>query len=229
MQQGAEAQVQAKASANVSQLLRDALNTSREFPINSREVYQYQGRGKLWFGRESPPDVLEQMWRKPDGIKQRLDVDLQPTRDEIKRKGSQQKKNWAEGNVNAELRMSGYATSSRAESVTLCPCVWIFCGSKWALKIVQKAIRNLPWVESFLGRSVGLCTGGPQLCSRPTLIPLEELRLHAVSKDSLPYRGGKILYHIAKLDPSLSSPSVCGWLCCTTRSWATNLAIMLTG
>lgn len=201
----------------------DAANISQIYPLDSSEVYQYhQYRSftkKLWFGRASVPEELERQWSKPDGVKQRLDVDLQPTRDEIQRQGSKRGRALPERQFNAELRMTGYTTVPafpQADTVTLRPRIWVLCGSDWVLKMVRKAIKNLGWIDKFLRRSVGYCIGGPQLCTKPSTIPLDVLNCDAGLGCSLNYRDGRIMYHIARLDPRHSSASVCGWLCCAT-------------
>ncbi|CAG9957150.1 unnamed protein product [Clonostachys rosea f. rosea IK726] len=203
------------------QLLREAARTSQQFPASSPHIYQHQGRRKAkpWFGKPwevRVPDILERKWSQAGGIKERLDLDLEPTRIQLTRKASKRKCRRSEREFNAELRMSGVPDPLHPHTITLLPHVWIFCGSEWALKVLEKALRSISWIEGFLNRPVEFCIGGIELCALETVIPLEQLQKHAVSRSSLSYRGGDVLFHIAELYPGLASLSACGWLCCAT-------------
>ncbi|CAG9983696.1 unnamed protein product [Clonostachys byssicola] len=204
-----------------AQLLREAARTSQQFPACSPHIYQHQGRKKAkpWFGKPwevRVPDILEKKWSETGGIKERLDLDLEPTRIQLTRKASKRKCRRSEREFNAELRMSGVLDPLHPHTITLSPHVWIFCGSEWALKVVEKALRSISWIEGFLNRPVEFCIGGIELCALETVIPLEQLQKNAVSSSSLRYRGGYVLFHLAEPHPGFTSLSACGWLCCAT-------------
>ncbi|VUC36510.1 unnamed protein product [Clonostachys rosea] len=203
------------------QLLREAARTSQQFPASSPHIYQHHGRKKAkpWFGKPwevRVPDILERKWSEAGGIKERLDLDLEPTRIQLTRKASKRKCRRSEREFNAELRMSGVLDPLQPHTITLLPHVWIFCGSEWAMKVIEKALRSISWIEGFLNRPVEFCIGGIELCALETMIPLEQLQRYAASNHTLKYGGGDVLFHIAKLHPAFNSPSACGWLCCAT-------------
>ncbi|CAI6088294.1 unnamed protein product [Clonostachys chloroleuca] len=203
------------------QLLRVAARTSQHFPASSSHIYQHQGRKKAkpWFGKPwevRVPDILERKWSEAGGIKERLELDLEPTRTQLTRKASKRKCRRSEREFNAELRMSGVLDPLHPQTITLLPHVWIFCGSEWALKVIEKALRSISWIEGFLNRPVELCIGGIELCTLETVISLKLLQKHAVLSSSLRYRGGDVLFHLAELHPDFTSLSACGWLFCAT-------------
>ncbi|CAH0051917.1 unnamed protein product [Clonostachys solani] len=206
---------------DTQQLLREAARTSQQFPASSPHIYQHHGRKKAkpWFGKPwevRVPEILETKWSEAGGIKERLDLDLEPTRIQLTRKASKRKCRRSEREFNAELRMSGAVDPRHPHTVTLFPHVWIFCGSEWALKVIEKALRSISWIEGFLNRPVEFCIGGIELCGLETVIPLEELQKYAVPSSSLRCSGGDVLFHFAKLRPRFTSLSACGWLCCAT-------------
>lgn len=110
------------------QLLREAARTSQHFPASSPHIYQHQGRKKAkpWFGKPwevRVPDILERKWSEAGGIKERLELDLEPTRTQLTRKASKRKCRRSEREFNAELRMSGVLDPLHPQTITLLPHV----------------------------------------------------------------------------------------------------------
>ncbi|KAF4469360.1 hypothetical protein FALBO_3742 [Fusarium albosuccineum] len=206
-----------KTSDNISEQLREAINYAVDVPLSSPSVHQYGPNPNLWFGTEDMiPQVLKKQWAcdPPVGIKRRLDDDLKPTRGKMRGKAARRGLPRSESDINTDLRMSGFRSSSRQQHVTLSPRLWIFCGSDWAVKGVLKALKGIRWITDLI--PVEVCNGGPEYRSLPSLIPMEHLSSLAEAEHSLQYGGGQVFYHIAKLRPELASSSVCGWLCCAT-------------
>ncbi|KAJ3527135.1 hypothetical protein NM208_g10856 [Fusarium decemcellulare] len=206
-----------ETSDNISEQLREAINHAVDVPLSSPSVHQYGLNPNLWFGTEDMiPQVLKKQWTcdPPIGIKRRLDDDLKPTRGKMRGKAARRGLPRSESDINTDLRMSGFRSSSRQQHVTLSPRLWIFCGSDWAVKGVLKALKGIRWITDLI--PVEVCNGGPEYRSLPSLIPMEQLSSLAEAEHSLQYGGGQVLYHIAKLRPELASSSICGWLCCAT-------------
>ncbi|KAG8165529.1 hypothetical protein KVR01_004081 [Diaporthe batatas] len=105
--------------------------------------------------RNFTPQEIEQIFR-------RLEIDLTHALSKIRAKSCNKPRN--EGMVMIDMRMAG--TPARGSTkVTLRPCIWIFCGSKWCQKIVERDVKALNWLESHNVRCVR--KGGPLLATDP--------------------------------------------------------------
>lgn len=85
--------------------------------------------------RSLTPQEIEQ-------ILLRLEVDLALALSKIRAKSYKKRRN--EDRVMIDMRMAG--TPARGTTkITLRPCIWIFCGSKWCRKIVERDVKALNW------------------------------------------------------------------------------------
>lgn len=107
-----------------------------------------------------PPGLTGQ---EVDDILQRLNIDLTLACARIRAKSLRKPRN--EDMVMIDMRMAG--TPARGSTkVTLKPCIWVFCGSKWCQKIVQRDVKALNWLGPYEVHFVR--KGGPLLSADRT-------------------------------------------------------------
>ncbi|KAK2051890.1 hypothetical protein LY76DRAFT_369678 [Colletotrichum caudatum] len=137
----------------------------RTFDITSPSIFRRK-RSFLWIGKPADvpvPESLRESWSKPGGVKDRLQKDLRPICDGMQRDGAGMPHH--ERLITLDLRMSGYTALLHSGPVTLRPCIWILCGSRWCKKRVSKAVKDLPWTYTFVARPIEVHTGGPRLAT----------------------------------------------------------------
>ncbi|KAI1421671.1 hypothetical protein F5Y12DRAFT_688581 [Xylaria sp. FL1777] len=163
---------------------------------------------------ELPLDAVEQ-WETTD--LDRLKTDLSEVVMEIYRKGIDRESrrrrsalyipSWHhEYDISFELRMSGRATRD-AQQVAIGPSIWLICGSTWACKEINAAMREITWptlpVEIHEGRV-------PVPSTAKGKVDMQKLDL----TDGWHLGDGIMLY--IHVEDSLMDASSCGLLCCAT-------------
>ncbi|KAK2037934.1 hypothetical protein LZ31DRAFT_155807 [Colletotrichum somersetense] len=189
---------------------------SRTFDTASPFIFRHK-KSSLWVGKPADvpvPEPLRESWSKPGGVKERLQKDLHSTCHEMQRDGAGMPFN--ERLVTPELRMSRCTALMRSGSVTLHPCIWILCGSRWCKKRILKAVKDLSWTYTFVDRPIEVHTGGPRLATLHLSVPAVQVRWDQMAKDGIGYMGGRILHHVERDDSRIEHMSACGMLCCTT-------------
>lgn len=121
---------------------------SRQRPMNSDEIELEVSSPKLrlFKGRRyiALPDVRPPCLEEEEitDIIERLEMDLKAAFGKIKAKSH--RKPSRESSLIIDMRMSGELQRGLTK-VKLKPCIWLFCGSKWCRKIVEKDIKKLNW------------------------------------------------------------------------------------
>ncbi len=128
----------------------DPFNRDNEIQLElaSPKLLSARDGSGIYYGNDEitvPPEVLK-LWSTV--VLKRLTIDLRSTQRRIRRRKSSPGSDPDDRNVYVELRMSG-KKEKNATVVTLRPCVWIMCGSKWCQKVVQKTVRDIEWMSAY--------------------------------------------------------------------------------
>jgi hypothetical protein len=91
-----------------------------------------------------PPGLTEQ---EIEDIIQRLKVDLAHAFGRIKAKSHRRPE--IESILMIDMRMAGIPARGSTK-VRLRPCIWLFCGSKWCRKIVERDVKALSWLSPYV-------------------------------------------------------------------------------
>ncbi|KAK2606899.1 hypothetical protein N8I77_005621 [Diaporthe amygdali] len=110
-----------------------------EIDISSSTVRLFTGRLYLALPNVRPPGLKED---EISDLIQHLETDLKAALGKIKAKSH--RKPWKESSLIINMRMSG-ALEDGATKVKLKPCIWLFCGSRWCRKIIEKDLKKLNW------------------------------------------------------------------------------------
>lgn len=110
-----------------------------EIDISSSTVRLFAGRLYLALPNVRPPGLKED---EISDLIQHLETDLKAALGKIKAKSH--RKPWKESSLIINMRMSG-ALEDGATKVKLKPCIWLFCGSRWCRKIIEKDVKKLNW------------------------------------------------------------------------------------
>lgn len=154
------------------------------------------------------PDNIVQKWESDK--RDQLRIDLADVVSEVYRKVAKKGLKEFEANIAYELRMSGYALNG-ADTVTLSPCIWILCGSKWAARIIQKAVQEYTWIKSFTPSAVEVHVDGAILATSEQPGPgIEILNM----EHGITLAPGVLLY--VHVEDYTGKSSACGLLCCAT-------------
>ncbi|KAK4466254.1 hypothetical protein QBC42DRAFT_343293, partial [Cladorrhinum samala] len=94
--------------------------------------------------------------------------------------------------------------------VTVEPCIWILCGSRWASAAVREAIKDYTWLSNFTAAKVEVRVGGAVLANTAVPTDLEGLDYSY----GLMLGPGSILY--INVEDYSDSASLCGLVCCAT-------------
>jgi len=130
----------AVATPSVSSVMTDEI----EMGITSNDVVQHSQR--LYVARREirPPGLTEQ---EIEDIIQRLKVDLAHAFGRIKAKSHQRPE--IKSILMIDMRMAGIPARDSTK-VRLRPCIWLFCGSKWCRKIVERDVKALSWLSPYV-------------------------------------------------------------------------------
>jgi len=124
-------------------------NEKLELELSSprlRLVGRYKGKNSYCAADSTLRPAIHTQERFSRDIIQRLGIDLKDVQSKLRKKaGMNGAEDW-ETNIFFELRMSGCA-SSNAKTVSLCPTIWILCGSKWACLMVEKEVEAYTWTD----------------------------------------------------------------------------------
>lgn len=155
---------------------------------------------------ELPQSIVEK-WESD--VRDQLMIDLKDVVDWIQKEGTRRRAREAERNITSELRMSGYAPRG-SSMVTVEPCIWILCGSRWASAAVREAIKDYTWLSNFTPAKVEVRVGGGVLANTAVTTDLE----------GLDYSYGLMLGHESilyiNIEDYSDSASLCGLVCCAT-------------
>lgn len=110
-----------------------------EIDISSPQLRLFTRRLYIALPDVRPPSLDEE---EISDIIQHLQTDLTAAYGKIKAK-SHRKPPW-ESTLMIDMRMSG-TLEDGSTKVKLKPCIWLFCGSRWCRKIVEKDIKKLNW------------------------------------------------------------------------------------
>lgn len=110
-----------------------------ELEVSSTKLRLFKGRRYIALPDVRPPCLEEE---EITDIIQRLEMDLKAAFGKIKAKSH--RKPSRESSLIIDMRMSGELERGLTK-VKLKPCIWLFCGSRWCRKIVEKDIKKLNW------------------------------------------------------------------------------------
>lgn len=110
-----------------------------ELEVSSTKLRLFKGRRYIALPDVRPPRLEEE---EITDIIQRLEMDLKAAFGKIKAKSH--RKPSRESSLIIDMRMSGELERGLTK-VKLKPCIWLFCGSRWCRKIVEKDIKKLNW------------------------------------------------------------------------------------
>ncbi|KAF3808933.1 hypothetical protein GCG54_00011125, partial [Colletotrichum gloeosporioides] len=177
---------------------------------------------KVWIGSETLfpiPEEVQTLWAR---IKGGLLVTLEAVEGEMMREQSQEaslrKRHVQRRRFMTELRMSGCCQkheTGKDRKVTLYPCVWILCGSKWCRDKIRKVTERLELPQNLSSQRIEVHEGGPTFNASEVNIPRSQLDNDRALVSGVAHSGGTILHHI-EVAPKQECRSICGMLCCTT-------------
>ncbi|EQB47745.1 hypothetical protein CGLO_13084 [Colletotrichum gloeosporioides Cg-14] len=177
---------------------------------------------KVWIGSETLfpiPEEVQTLWAR---IKGGLLVTLEAVEGEMMREQSQEaslrKRHVQRRRFMTELRMSGCCQkheTGKDRKVTLYPCVWILCGSKWCRDKIRKVTERLELPQNLSSQRIEVLEGGPTFNASEVNIPRSQLDNDRALVPGVAHSGGTILHHI-EVAPKQECRSICGMLCCTT-------------
>lgn len=163
----------------------------------------YIGTSKI----EIPSDII-QSWESDK--REQLKIDLADVISDIRRKAADRKSKESESNVVCEIRMSGYAARGSL-TVTLEPCLWILCGSKWAANMIKEKVKDYTWIQSFVPGPVQVHGRGAVWGTSSE----SELDITGLNFSYGIEIADDVILYINVEDYSEKS-SLCGLLCCAT-------------
>ncbi|KAG8163896.1 hypothetical protein KVR01_005814 [Diaporthe batatas] len=110
-----------------------------ELDVSSPKLRLFKGRLYIALPNIRPPCLKEEETTR---IIKRLEIDLEFAAGKIRSKSH--RKHSRESTWMIDMRMSGELERGSTK-VKLKPCIWIFCGSRWCRKIIEKDIKKLNW------------------------------------------------------------------------------------